>query len=402
MPYIMHLDGDAFFVSVEMAKDPSLRGRPVVTGQERGIASALSYEAKALGITRAMPVFQIRREFPQVAVVSSDYEAYAVFSRRMMNIVRRYTDVVEEYSIDECFAEFPGDPGRQTLQEIKSAIRRELGISVSLGLGPTKVLAKTASKRNKPDGLTILAPGEIPAILASTPVDKVWGIGSATAFALRKKGVKTAYELAQKPLAWVEEHFSKPVAEMWHELRGVSVHGVNGGLPEAQKSIMKTRTFVPASRDRSYVFSQLSKNVENACRKARELGLAACELSVYLKTRDFSYASGSCRFVMPTDSPFEAIEQARAIYDSIFDPQALYRATGVTLLGLMPALARQYDLFGQTEEKREGSAVFSAVDRLNRKYGKSVVHIATSSRALVPEERGEGRKLAIPFLGEAR
>jgi DNA polymerase IV len=287
----MHLDGDAFFVSVELAKNPKFRGKPVVTGQERGIASALSYEAKALGITRAMPIFQIRKEFPQVAVLYSDYESYAIFSRRMMDIVKRYTNKVDEYSIDECFADFTHverfheDP-LGMLSKIKADIKKELGITVSLGLGPTKVIAKTASKMNKPDGLTILSPEDVPKALAKTPIDKVWGIGSSTAFSLRKKGVSTALEFAVKPLSWVEEHFSKPQCEMWHELNCVSVYSIETGS-ERQKSIMKTRTFVPASQDKDYVFSQLSKNIENACKRARDLGLVAREFSIYLKTREF-------------------------------------------------------------------------------------------------------------------
>ncbi len=169
---IMHLDGDSFFASVETAKNPSLRGKPVVTGFERGIATAMSKEAKKLGITRAMPIFRIRKEFPQVRIVESDYDAYAVFSRRMFDIIRRYTDIVEEYSIDECFADFTGIPGfapdasgsfeaaRPILEQIKKDIARELDISVSLGLASTRVLAKTASKSQKPDGLTIIRANE--------------------------------------------------------------------------------------------------------------------------------------------------------------------------------------------------------------------------------------------------
>ncbi len=422
--YIVHLDGDAFFVSVETAKNPALRGKPVVTGKERGIASALSYEAKALGITRAMPVFQIRREFPQVAVVESDYESYAVFSKRMMDIVRRYTPVVEEYSIDECFADFSLVAGfaedfpRKALAVLgllKSDIKKELGISVSLGLGPTKVLAKTASKSKKPDGLVVLSPEDREGVLGKTPVDKVWGIGSATAFALRKRGVATALDLARKPLAWVEEHFSKPMAEMWYELNGISVRPVGGSTGEEQKSVMTTRTFSPATNDRSYLFSELSKNIESATKRARELGLVARDFSIFLKSRDFSYASEHCRLSSPSDNPFDIVPEARALFEKIFDPERLYRATGVTLSGLMPALMRQDDFFGSSVAMRGESEVFRAVDRVNKRYGRSVIRLASSEKAFVREERadaaeealrhpfaprGSNRRLSVPYLGE--
>ncbi|HEU5114590.1 MAG TPA: DNA polymerase IV [Candidatus Paceibacterota bacterium] len=421
---IMHLDGDAFFVSVEAVKNPPLRGKPVVTGKERGIASALSYEAKKLGITRAMPIFQIRREFSQVAVVESDYESYAIFSRRMMDIVRRYTDAVEEYSIDECFADFSETPGfadnfpegaRTILAQIKADIRKELGISVSLGVGSTKVLAKTASKSSKPDGLTIVTEDFREALLDKTPVDKVWGIGSATAISLRKKGVSTALELARKSEDWVRENFSKPMVEMWHELRGTSVRPVGEG-GEDQKSIMKTRTFVPASSERAYVFSEISKNLENACHRARELGLAAREFSVHLKTREFSYARNWCRLGAASNNPAEIIPEARKLFDRIFVPGTLYRATGVTLLGLIREDACQDDLFGASRDSRAVSGIFKAVDRVNRRYGRNVVRLASSERAFAREEREEkreakkrseflpngfSRRLSVPYLGDA-
>lgn len=413
--YIMHLDGDAFFVSVEAAKDPALRGRPVVTGQERGIASAMSYEAKALGITRAMPIFQIRKQFPQVVVVDSDYEAYAVFSRRMIDIVRRYTDTVEEYSIDECFADFTdvegfsGDP-EKVLAKIKDDVRKELGISVSLGLAPTRVLAKVASKSKKPDGLTVLDPRDVPELLSKTSIGKIWGIGSATAIALRKKGIVTARDFASKPLGWVEETFSKPLVEMWYELNCVSVHPV-AAVTEAQKSIMKTRTFSPATRDREYVFSELSKNIENACRKARESGLLAREFSVYLKTRDFSYLSASRRLAVPSNDPFEIVREARRAFDGVFEEGRLYRATGTTLYGLVEKPGVAKSLFDTDSPDGSNYRVLDTIDKVNKKYGRSVVRIASSERAVRREEAGERpldfmprgvyKKLSIPYLGEA-
>lgn len=412
----MHLDGDAFFVSVEAAKDPRLRGRPVVTGQERGIASAMSYEAKALGITRAMPIFQIRRQFPQVAVVDSDYESYAVFSKRMMDIVRRYTDVVEEYSIDECFADFTDVPGFKkdplpVLSRLKGEIGKELGISVSLGLASTKSLAKMASKSKKPDGLTIVCPEDVTSLLGKTPVDKVWGIGSATAISLRKKGITTALDLASKPAAWVSESFSKPLEEMHLELNGVSVHPVATGS-EPQRSIMKTRTFFPASDDSSYVFSELSKNLEGACRRARELGLYAKDVSVYLKTKDLSYANASRKLSLPSNGSFQIVREAKKAFDEIFERGRLYRATGAILCGLVPEEAVQEDLFGGARAAEKGGKVLEAVDRINKKYGKSLVHMASSSRSLHRERRrekkalfmprGSSKRLSVPYLGEAR
>src|SRR3990167_7244649 len=145
---IFHMDGDAFFVACEVAKEHKLKGLPVVTGEERGIVSALSYEAKALGIVRGLPIFRVKRDFPNVIVLPGDYASYARYSTMMFDIVRRYVDDVEEYSIDECFADLTGlePPLKMTYRQIAERIKREvnggLGLSVTIGVAPTKVLAK--------------------------------------------------------------------------------------------------------------------------------------------------------------------------------------------------------------------------------------------------------------------
>ena len=180
---IFHMDGDAFFVGVEVAKNPKLKGLPVVTGSERGIASAFSYEAKALGITRAMPIFRIKKEFPEVIVLPGDYKSYAKYSSMMFDIVRRYADDVEEYSIDECFADLTGidKPLKmsylQIAERIKKEVNEELGLSVTIGMAPTKVLAKVASKWVKPNGLTVITKETSSQFLVGTAIDKIWGIG---------------------------------------------------------------------------------------------------------------------------------------------------------------------------------------------------------------------------------
>ena len=146
------MDGDAFFVACEIAKDPSLRGLPVVTGEERGIVTAASYEAKALGVIRGTPIFKLKKQFPSVLVLPGDYQSYADYSSRMFDIVRRYVDDVEEYSIDECFADLTGLDKplkmsyKQIAEKIKKQVNEVLDLSISIGLGPTKRLANDTSK----------------------------------------------------------------------------------------------------------------------------------------------------------------------------------------------------------------------------------------------------------------
>src|SRR5262245_55388024 len=218
---VVHIDGDAFFASCEQARDPKLQGRPVVTGKERGIAASMSYEAKARGVIRGMRLADIRQVCPEAVILPSDYETYSILSKRLFSIVRRYTPDVEEYSIDECFADLTGlqRPLRMSYQTIAAKIQRdlktELGFTFSLGLAPTKVLAKVGSKWNKPAGLTIIPGRQAHLFLAELPVDKVWGIGHQTTALLAKYGIRTALQYAQRDEGWVRAHFTKPFYEIW-------------------------------------------------------------------------------------------------------------------------------------------------------------------------------------------
>lgn len=411
---VLHLDGDAFFASVEAAKDPSLRGKPIVTGRERGIASAMSYEAKALGIHRAMPVFKIRKEFPQVAIVSSDYDAYAAYSHRMMNIVRRHAPDVEGYSIDECFASVPDrylhEGGEGFLRQIQADIRRELGIGASLGLATTKVLAKVASKTRKPMGATVIAPEDRERFLSDMPIGKIWGIGPSATMALGNKGVRTALDFARKDRAWVERECGKSLRDIWCELCGVPVMAVGDGR-EMPQSIRRTRSFSPKSRDKELLYSELSHNAEMACARAREHGLLARSASMFIKRADFTYQNAEIPLALPTSVPTSILPEVRKALDRLFEPGVDYRATGVALLGFVPAGQTESDLFGATAAESRKERAWKAVDEISERLGGGLVYLASSARSVEREAR-EGsdahparplsaKPLTVPFLGEA-
>src|SRR5712691_4737467 len=213
---ILHIDGDAFFASCEQSLEPKLKGRPVVTGKERNIVASMSYEAKQRGVTRGMALQEVRKLCPDVVVLPSDYETYSLLSKRFFDIVRRYTSAVEEYSIDECFADLTGlrRPLRMSYLKIAERIKKELdaelGFTFSVGLAPNKVVAKIASKWQKPSGLTAIPGRELHRYLAKLPVQNVWGIGPNTTALLRKHGIETALQFAQKPEPWVKKYLSKP------------------------------------------------------------------------------------------------------------------------------------------------------------------------------------------------
>lgn len=404
---IVHVDGDGFFASCEIALNPKLKGLPVVTGQERGIATAMSPEAKKLGITRGMPVYQIRRLYPEAVIVNSNYQHYGIFAQRMYDIVRRFTDRVEEYSIDECFADItelerPGISYEDIARSIKMALQTELGMTFSLGLGPTKVIAKVASKWNKPDGFTIIEPEDIADFLHDLQIGKVWGIGPATSSEMQRHGIRTALDFAMRSREWVEASLSRPYVETWHELRGVSVYRVHSEPADIQKSVQATRTFTPPSTDRKFILSELSRNVEHAMSKVRGQGLVARRIFYFLKTQEFRYHRFEIPLINPVQTPNTIMEEILKTFDAVYRFDTEYRATGVTLSGLIPENVVQNDFFGEGVKKQRWNDVFNVVDTIDRRYGSQTVTLASSLRSNTHRKHTPHKHLIIPTMGETQ
>ena len=391
---ILHVDGDAFFASCEQSRHPELKGKPVVTGKERGIASSMSYEAKARGVTRGMPLFEIRRVCPEAVILPSDYETYSLLSRRLYAIVRRYTDAVEEYGIDECFADLTGYGNRHgsgyiaLAEKIKHDLDSELGFTFSVGLAPSKVLAKVGSKWKKPSGLTVISTRDRWRFLDKWAVDKVWGIGPATTLFLTRHNFFTAGDFARANEWWVKNNLARPFWEIWQELNGASVMPLQLEEKSAYHSIQKFKTFVPASIDPDFIFSQLAKNIENACIKARRHKLIAGTVAIVLRAQDFRHFGAEFKLSRPSAMPQEIIAAARDVFYSLLKRGVQYRATGVVLADLNPAVI-QPDLFSSGAKMQKMVQLYESVDELAKKYGKHAVFLGTSFEArLRPESFG--------------
>ncbi|HTW96241.1 MAG TPA: DNA polymerase IV, partial [Candidatus Methylomirabilis sp.] len=332
---------------------------------------------------------------------------------------------VEEYSIDECFADLTGM--RRTLrmsypaiaEKIKDDLARELGFTFSLGLAPNKVVAKIGSKWNKPNGLTVIPARDIPNFTGKLPVEKIWGIGPATTAFLNKFNIRTALDFSNQDELWVKKYLSKPFQEIWRELRGESVYEVSTTAKESYASIQKVKTFTPPSADRGFVFSQLGKNIENACIKARRYNLAAPKLYIFLRTQNFYDNGLEIKLTHATAFPHEIIKAVEAPFNKLFKKNTLYRSTGVTLINLTDSKIKQPDLFGVAAKIEKTSRIYNAIDKLRAKYGKHTTYIGASffahnfaqhagARGQAAERKqnlfkGETarRRLAIPmFLGE--
>lgn len=410
---ILHLDADAFFASCEQAVHPELKGRPVITGKERGIVAAASYEAKARGVERGMRLFEAKRVCPDAVFLPSDYETYSLFSVRMFEILRRFSPDVEEYSIDEAFVDLTGlrrgfhGSYEKIAAQMQETIGRELGISVSVGVSITKVLAKIGSKHKKPKGLTVIPGRDIHLYLRDLPVGKVWGIGPNTAALLAKFGIATALDFARADESFVIRRLSKPFREIWHELNGRSVYPVVTESRCGYQSISKAKTFTPPQSDEEFIFAQLSKNLENACIKARRHRLAAGRLVVFLRRQDFQDAGVEMKLARPTAYPAELFGPLRECFQEVFKPHTLYRQTGVVLAGLVPEEDVQLTFFDDAARITKMARIYTAIDELSDKFGKHTVqHGASLQAKLHAQHEGERGDIAKRktelFKGENR
>ena len=432
---ILHVDGDSFFVSCELTCRPWLRGKPTVTGGERGIVTAASPEAKELGVTRSMPIFQVRKRYPQVIILPSDYRMYTQYAQRMYGIVRRYAREVEEYSIDECFADLTGlAEARGTTyealaREIQAELMRSLDLSFSVGVGVNKCTAKIASKWKKPHGLTVMPRSAIPAFLAELPIGKVWGIGRATTMHLSKLGIATALDLARKDRAWVAEHCDRPLAEIYEEFQGNFVKELSGGgggdlasgwgiagggRADGPASIQRTRTFHPVTRDRAFLWSQISYHVEDACMRLRSKGLVASQVGFFLKTQEFEYLRAEAMIPDSSAAPHEILRAIEPVFEEMWEKiksweGVLFRAAGISLRSLSGDQAKTNTgtLFAAPVKHRAATKLHQTVDKLARKFGKHSVFLGSSFRALKSDgdldaPTGTDRALDVICLGEVR
>jgi len=410
---ILHLDADAFFASCEQAIHPELRGRPVITGRERGIVAAASYEAKARGVQRGVRLSDVKKICPDAVILPSDYETYSLFSVRMFEILRRFSPDVEEYSIDEAFVDLTGlrrtyhGPYESIARQMQETVEQELGITVSVGVSLSKVLAKIGSKHRKPHGLTMIPGRDIHLFLKNLSVEKVWGIGPNTAAFLGKHGIRTALDFARTDEAFATDHLSKPYREIWHELNGRSVYPVTTETKSSYQSISKARTFTPPSTDETFVFAQLSKNLENACIKARRYKLAPARLIAFLLQQDFRSNGVEIRLTRPTAYPVELFEPLRQAFRQLYRSGTPYRQTGVVLAGLVPEDTVQYTLFDDTAKIEKMGRIYSSLDEIAEKFGKHAIQHASSLPTRLQAQH-EGERGDVPvrkgllFKGETK
>ncbi len=410
---ILHFDGDAFFTSVEQAVHPELKGRPIVTGKERGIIACASYEAKALGIKRGIPLWEARARCPELIVLPSDYETYSLFSKRMFAIVRRFSPTVEEHSIDEGFADLTGlrrlhrASYEDIARRIQETIREELDITVSVGLSLSKSLAKLASKFRKPRGFTAVAGEHVPLFLQHRELADVWGFGPNTVALLKQLGLQMPWDFVRRPEAWAERWLGKIGREIWNELRGVAIYPVNPKTKAVYATVSKGKTFTAPSFDPEFIYAKLLRNAESACIKLRRHGLRARYIAAALRKQDYGERSMGARLSRATASVHAMLPALRALFDALYEPGAVYRATVVLLGEIESDPFCQGDLFEDRLRVEKLENIGRAIDAVNHRYGKH--HIALGTALFLPRHRRterdelpERKRICLPGENDRR
>jgi len=332
---IVHLDLDAFYAAVEVLQNPGLAEKPLIIGgrpEQRGVVSTASYPARAFGVRSAMPMARALQLCPDAIVLPPRHSVYHDYSRQVMAILREFSPLMEQVSIDEAYLDLTDpidawDKAVEQAREIQRRVRKDVELSASLGVATNKLVAKVASDQHKPGGLTVVRPGEEAAFLAPLPVRVLWGIGPVTAGKLAGMGVTTVSELARLPEDALRERFGKHGAGMARQARGVDERPV---APERQtRSISQETTFSRDLADPDALKRQLWRLSQGLARHLQQADLAAATITLKLRYADFTTLTRQMRLGAPTDDEQEIYRAALALFE-----RAWQRGRAVRLLGV--------------------------------------------------------------------
>jgi DNA polymerase-4 len=381
---ILHVDMDAFFASVEVRHRPELRGRPVVVGGlgPRGVVSSASYEARAYGVRSAMPTQRARSLCPGAVFLPPDFPRYRVASRAVMNIFRDVTPLVEPLSLDEAFLDVGGARrllGRpvEIARLIRARIAEREGLTCSVGVAPTKFVAKLGSTRAKPDGLLVVPARRVLEFLHPLPVSALWGVGERAAETLRRVGLSSVGDVAHAPIDMLRAALGEAAARHLHELAwGRDPRRVS---PEqVEKSIGAEVTFDTDVGDPLAIRQALLALAEKVGGRLRRAGQVGRTVSIKVRLADFRTINRSRTLTCPTDVAREVFETAWALFDTL-RPGDPIRLVGVRVEGLAAAgsTPQQLALGAPEHGWREAEA---AADAAAARFGRAVVRPASLLR----------------------
>lgn len=375
------VDCDSFFVSCEQAVNPDLKGKPVCVMSGRGqCVISRSKEAKKLGIRMGMPYFQIEGEMKKAIFINASHDLYGEISNKVMEVLKQFSPLVEVYSIDEAFVDLTGLERlyKRNYLEIAQMIRDEVlekvDIPVSIGVSSSKSLAKLASDKAKKSGEGVFLVGsrKIMPLLEKTSIDEIWGIGKNLSMLLRKHGILTAYELVSQDDLWLNKQIGIHGLEMKHELLGEMVSPVSNEV-KLPKSIQKTSALAKFTSDKNYLKNSLNYHIHRACVKLRRINAKCKGVSTFLRTKDFKVYCEKKVLNVPTDFELEISEIVFNLLDKMYNPNILYRSTGVILDTFELNSSAQMSLFSDMETDLKKEKLSKCFDNLEKKFGKDII-----------------------------
>ena len=376
---ILHVDLDAFFVSVEQALNPTLRGKPVVVGGDRasrGVVASASYEARAFGLRAGMPLTTAQRLCPQAIFLKGSFQRYREASEKFMSILASFTPDLEPAGIDEAYLDLTGfeplyGPVRHTALTIKRRVREELGLAASVGIASCKVVAKVASDLSKPDGLIEVDPGQEHCFLAPLPVGRLLCVGPRAEQRLKQIGVTTIGQLAALPAAFLKQTFGAMGQVMHCYARGLDERKVEPPAPA--KSISRSTTLIEDTLDGRLLKAVLRYLSERVGAELRQEGKRARVVTLKLRYADFETITRSRTLTDADDSDQAIFEVGVGLLErALLQRRERVRLIGIGVSGLVPP-ARQLSLLDPEPGRRE--RLSRAVDRIRRKYGFTAIEV---------------------------
>ncbi len=375
------VDCDSFFVSCEQSVNSELKGRPVCVMSGRGqCVISRSKEAKKLGIRMGMPYFQIEGQMKKATYINANHELYSKISEKVMTILKNFSPKVEVYSIDEAFVDLTGLERlyKKNYLEIAQMMREEVlkhtDIPVSIGVSSSKSLAKLASDKAKTmgEGVFLIGARKIVPLLQNTSIDEIWGIGKNLSILLRKNGILTAYELVCQDDLWLNKQIGIRGLEMKHELLGEMVSPVSNEV-KLPKSIQKTSALAKFSSDKNYLKNSLNYHIHRACVKLRGINAKCKGVSIFLRTKDFRVFCEKKVLNVATDFELEISDIVFTLLDKLYNPNILYRSTGVILDTFTMNDEAQMSLFADEKVDEKKEKLSKCFDKLEARFGKDII-----------------------------
>ncbi len=376
---MLHVDLDAFYASVESLKDPSLKGKPVIVGGVggRGVVSSASYEARVFGVRSAMPTVRARRLCPGGVFVSPDFTAYQAHSNRFREVLLSFTPLVEPISLDEAFLDVAGaerlfGPPETIAARIRADVEREVGVTCSVGVAPTKFVAKLASDGCKPDGMLVVPAEGVLDYLEPLPVGRLWGVGEKTGDTLGRMGIRTIGDLSRTPQAILARLLGEQSAtHLWQLSHGIDDRDV---VPyEPPKSVGHEETFEHDLDDDEEILRELLALTGRVASRLRADGYRARTVTLKARLATFTTLTRSKTMADPTDVGADLYQTVAALYRALPGERRRIRLLGVQATGLLSAGAEQLALL----HGERWSDVERTIDRIEERFGRGAAQPAS-------------------------